>query len=387
VNPHDVMYFDTDPDGGTQRSEIFPIFPAPDAEPYTDELAVELPASFDDDLSDQPEGVQAYAHLCDVTYGEVRRDRTDLWLRHVNYYVNCIRDLDRHLGTVLDALEASGQAENTIVVYTSDHGELAGAHGLRQKGGVVYRETVNVPFIVAHPDGPKGVETDAVGSHLDIAPTMLAMAGLGEQERRERYPDLHGEDLSDVIDRPEGDGPRGSPSAPGKGVLYTYDMLSSIDIDWLARVAQATLDTGDAELAHADAEDEAEKGRLRNALDTMRGILQPDFSLRHNLRGVFDGRYKLVRYFALDGYNTPQDVGELREKNNLALYDLEADPEERDNLANADRPGYDEELLARLNAKLNELIRTEIGKDKALVKRPMLKILGSTISEKLRTRF
>jgi arylsulfatase A-like enzyme len=387
VNPHDVMYFDTDPDGGTQRSEIFPIFPAPDAEPYTDELAVELPASFDDDLAAQPEGVQAYAHLCDVTYGEVPKDRTDLWLRHVNYYVNCIRDVDRHLGTVLDALEASGQAENTIVVYTSDHGELAGAHGLRQKGGVAYKETVNVPFVVAHPDGPKGVETDAVGSHLDLAPTMLALAGLGEQERRERYPDLHGEDLSSLILDPQSNAPRGSPSAPGKGALYTYDMLSTIDIDWLARVAQATLDMGDAEVEQADEENEADRGPVRKALETMHGVLQPDFSLRHNLRGVFDGRYKLVRYFALDGYNTPADIAELRENNNVALYDLQTDPQERDNLANADHPHYDEQLLASLNAKLNALVRTEIGTDKALVKRPMLTIIGSTISEKLRARF
>ena len=384
VNPHDIMFFDTDPDGDTQRSQIFPIFPAPDAEPYTDGLAVELPASFDADLSAEPEGVQAYAHLCDVTYGEVPKDRTDLWLRHVNYYVNCIRDVDRHLGTVLDALEASGQTENTIVVYTSDHGEMAGAHGLRQKGGVVYRETVNVPLIVAHPDGPNGVETDAVGSHLDFAPTMLAMAGLSEAERRERCPDLHGGDLSGVIFEPESAGHRGSPTSPGKGALYTYDMLSSIDIDWMARVAAATVDMGEAEVGGGDEDDE---GRVRAALETMSGVLHPDFELQHNLRGVFDGRYKLVRYFALDGYNVPQDVEALLENNNVALYDLQIDPEERDNLANPDHPRYDEELLATLNAKLNALIRTEIGTDKALVKRPLLTILGSTIRAKLRARF
>lgn len=387
VNPHDIMYFDTDPEGGTQRSEIFPIFPAPDAEPYTDELAVELPASFDDDLSAQPEGVQAYAHLCDVTYGEIPRDRTDLWLRHVNYYVNCIRDLDRHLGTVLDALEASGQAEDTIVVYTSDHGELAGAHGLRQKGGVAYRETVNVPFVIVHPDGAEGVETDALGSHLDIAPTVLAIAGVTEGERQARYPALNGEDLSGLIALPEGDGPRGSPAAPGKGVLYTYDMLSTVDIDWLARVAQETIDMGEEGPVGGDAEDEHEGGLVRKALQTMEGVLRPDFSKRHNLRGIFDGRYKLVRYFALDGYNIPEDVEELRQKNDLALYDLQTDPEERDNLASPDHPRYDEDLLAAQNAKLNALIRAEIGTDKALVKRPLLTVIGSTIGEKLRARF
>ena len=189
VNPHDVMFFDAE--GGPRGSTLFPLFPAPDAKPYTDQLAVELPATFDDDLAGEPEGVQDYAHLCDVSYGELPKERTDLWLRHVNYYVNCIRDLDRHLGTVLDALEESGEAENTIVIFTSDHGEMAGAHGLRQKGGVLYRESVNVPMIVSHPVGPKGAATEAVGSHLDLAPTLLSIAGLSEGERNERYPDLH----------------------------------------------------------------------------------------------------------------------------------------------------------------------------------------------------
>ena len=122
---------------------------------------------------------------------------------------------------------------------------MAGAHGLRQKGGVLYRESVNVPMIVLHPEGPKGATTEAVGSHLDLAPTLLSIAGLSEGERNERYPDLRGEDLSGVIASPEQDGPRGSPSTPGKGSLYTYDMLSTIDIDWLAEVASHTIDLGE----------------------------------------------------------------------------------------------------------------------------------------------
>ena len=100
-------------------------------------------------------------------------------------------------------------------------------------------------MIVSHPEGPKGATTEAVGSHLDLAPTLLSIAGLSEGERNERYPDLHGEDLSGVIATPERDGPRGSPSTPGKGSLYTYDMLSTIDIDWLAEVASQTIDLGE----------------------------------------------------------------------------------------------------------------------------------------------
>ena len=104
----------------------------------------------------------------------------------------------------------------------------------------------------------------------------------------------------------------------------------------------------------------------------IRGLHQPDFDQRRNIRGIFDGRYKLVRYFSLDDYNQPKDVEELRERNDIALYDLVEDPSERENIANPDHPGYDESLLAEMNERLNALIRDEIGRDRALVKRCLL---------------
>jgi hypothetical protein len=59
-------------------------------------------------------------------------------------------------------------------------------------------------------------------------------------------------------------------------------------------------------------------------------------------------------------------VEELLANNDVALYDLRIDPEEMNNLADPDNPNYNEELLATMNAKLNDLIATEIGEDKAL---------------------
>ncbi len=115
-----------------------------------------------------------------------------MWHNHVNYYLNCHLDVDRHVGAVLDALEASGQADDTIIVFTSDHGEMGGAHHLRQKGSVAFRETVNVPLVIVDPRHPGGGRTDAVGSHLDLVPTVLAYAGLPEAERQQRYPLLKG---------------------------------------------------------------------------------------------------------------------------------------------------------------------------------------------------
>ena len=68
-----------------------------------------------------------YRAFCDMAFGRVPDDEA-AWQAYQDYYFNCIRDADRHLVTVLDALQASGQAERTVVVFTADHGEMAGDH-------------------------------------------------------------------------------------------------------------------------------------------------------------------------------------------------------------------------------------------------------------------
>jgi arylsulfatase len=87
-------------------------------------------------------------------------------------------------------------------------------------------------------------------------------------------------------------------------------------------------------------------------------------------RTLFDGRYKLVRYFGFQNYNTPATVADLLENNQVGLYDLANDPDEMNNLANPDNPDYDEALLAMATAKLNALVEAEIGEDKPPFERP-----------------
>jgi hypothetical protein len=96
------------------------------------------------------------------------------------------------------------------------------------------------------------------------------------------------------------------------------------------------------------------------------GLEKPNLDNRELFRGVFDGRYKLVRYFGLAHYNQPGSLEELLKDNDVALYDLKEDPEEMNNLADPDGPLYDEALLAAMNEKLNALIEAEIGQDKPL---------------------
>jgi arylsulfatase len=238
---------------------------------------------------------------------------------------------------------------------------MATAHGLRQKGGVAFKEIINVPFIVVHPNGPGDATTEAVGSHLDITPTLLSYAGVSVEERKRRYPQVVGHDLSGVIADPASDGPRGSSQNPGSGALMTYDMISTMDIDWLLRNAVKVFDQA-AEAAGAELE--------RDVAKLAREVEKPDASRWNMYRAVFDGRFKLVRYFGFDNYNNPETVDQLFENNQVALYDLRNDPDEMNNLANPDNPDYDEGLLAEMNAKLNTLIEAEIGEDKLPFERP-----------------
>jgi arylsulfatase len=272
-------------------------------------------------------------------------------------------DVDRHIGSVLDALEESGQAENTIIVFTADHGEMGSAHHLRQKGSVAFKETMNVPLVIVDPRHPGGIRAEAVSSHLDLVPTVLGLAGLSEQEQEKKYPFLKGHDLSSAVAEPGADGPRGSSKRPGKGALYTYDMIATVDAEWLQRNAPLVMDVAAAEAG-------LEFHRGKEFLAMLDEIGSPDLEKREVFRGIFDGRYKLVRYFGLGHYHLPQSVEELLANNDVALYDLRSDPEEMNNLAKQDNADYDEDLLARMNAKLNALIEAEIGEDGAIIQFP-----------------
>lgn len=279
-------------------------------------------------------------------------------------------------GAVLDALEASGQADNTIVIFTADHGEQGGAHHLRQKGSVAFQESVNVPLVIADPRHPVANRSDAVGSHLDLVPTILAFAGLSDDEQRKRYPLLKGHDLSGVVRDPASVGPRGSSATPGKGSLMTYDMIATVDAEWFTRNATKVFDAAAA----------AAGEEFHHGMDAFKVLVNeigvPDLEKREMFRGVFDGRHKLVRYFGMGNYNLPTSVQQLLADNDVALYDLQSDPEEMDNLANPAHPRYDEALLSAMNEKLNALIVEEIGDDKAMFTPPELvshaRVTGST---------
>ncbi len=133
--------------------------------------------------------------------------------------------IDVMIGEVLATLGALGLERETIVVFTSDHGDFMGDHGLLFKGPLHYRSLIRMPFIWCDPHSPSGTRCRQLASAIDLAPTVLARAGL------ERHHGLQGVDLGRVIRDPnertresvliEEEGHRELPGATGPSRVRT----------------------------------------------------------------------------------------------------------------------------------------------------------------------
>ena len=97
--------------------------------------------------------------------------------RHIAEYYGMISDMDEKIGEILDALARNGLADNTIVVYTADHGLSVGQHGLLGKQNL-YEHSVRVPLLLRGPDVPQGKRVDALTHTYDLYPTLCQMTGL-----------------------------------------------------------------------------------------------------------------------------------------------------------------------------------------------------------------
>lgn len=329
VNPHDVMSYDY---GGRRTVQPPPnlakamvVRPPADVPIYSKRWDLDVPTTVADDLSGAAPAVREYATAMETMFGPVTDDQS--WRLGLNFYLNCTRDVDRSIDVVLDALIASGQADSTVVIFTSDHGEMAGSHGLRQKGNLVYDENFHVPLVICHPDLAGGGRTDALGSAIDLAPTLLDIAGLDESTVAERFPALHGRSLLPAL----------AGQTVREGVLTAVEIVTTLDNGFWRS------------LGTPDGPERVQAGSLR-----------PDWTKRGFLRGYTDHRYTFGRYFSPLEPNRPRTIDRLLADNDVVLYDRETDPGERINLA-ADPAQRD--LVFDLAGKLESLIDAEIGPD------------------------
>lgn len=204
VNPHDVLGYPTSyADGGYGPQDLV-------------DIGVRLPATADEDLREKP-AVQALSKLGMDTYlGPLEDERAEL--DYVNFYARLHSVVDEKIRRLLAALGSPEDPESlrsrTVIVRTSDHGELGLSHGgLRQKIFNAYEETIRVPLVISCPAMfPEPAESDALVSLVDVLPTMLGLAGAAEPDQPGH---LDGCDLGPLLRRES--------QSVRDAVLFTYD--------------------------------------------------------------------------------------------------------------------------------------------------------------------
>jgi arylsulfatase A-like enzyme len=134
---------------------------------------VKAPASGLENLAGKPAEQQAYV---DEDQGKLTRDFTAQdWLRYRSRYGELVEAADRSLGTVLAAVK---DWDNTAIVYTSDHGDAIGEHGLPFKGPFMYEPLIRIPLVISAPWKWKAGVRDEMTTQADLAPMLAGLAGV-----------------------------------------------------------------------------------------------------------------------------------------------------------------------------------------------------------------
>jgi arylsulfatase A-like enzyme len=246
--------------------------------------------------------------------------------------------VDAHIDAVLEALEQSGQADNTIVLFLADHGEYGAAHGMMiEKWYTAYQEALHVPVVVRFPKvavtsdcHSEPAQLDILSSHIDILPTILGFAGVGaaeraaiaEELRRTRpVPPLPGVDLSGIIEKALTDDRAAVPVIEPDGEVREGVLFITDD-----EITAPLPPSDSVQSRHSDEEfalyrqvvDAVREGRGKGPVALAPGaVRQPN-----HVRAVRTRDWKLARYFDPSG-ETPQE---------WEMYDLRNDPNEAVNL-------------------------------------------------------
>jgi len=293
VNPHDVMwfpidqpgYYDSHPEEVTRVRKVLEAAAWKDDDPlpvYTDgyeECVESLPENFHDDLHTKPEAHRQWRwDQQHGMWGYIDPADVHSWRRHLDYYVQLHRLADESLGTVLGALEEIDAWDETVVIFTSDHGDMCGSHGLRSKGPFVYDEIMRVPLYVRAPGlTMPGTTTEALANHIDLAAAICSLAGVdlerGPHSLQGR-PTVQGVDLSPVFAEPR--------SSVRDHVLFAQDSAQTDNLN----------------------------------------------KVRYALRGFFDGHTKYARYYGVGGGKP--STGLWGRDPGRKLYDVDADFDDQD---------------------------------------------------------
>lgn len=342
-----------------------------------------LPPTFNESLSDKPRCQYDYSLKFGLAIAaqqehdmpgiptpypfQLQGDDAAAWSLGFNqFYYYCQYLAELQLRKILQALDNSGLTENTIVVFLSDHGDMAGAHGgMIQKFHSAYEEMIRVPMVISSPLVNKNPyemrEILQPTSSIDVAPTLLALAGYQEMAVRRKMEALYDKSVvrpfaganleAHLKGRRYGDIP-GPDGRPRTGVFYmTNDMVTepgdSISTD---PKRQEQYD-----LFLKKVEEERAKGYPLASGP----VRQPN-----NVRALCTGDWKIVRYV------DPRD--DKPEPDEWELYCLKSDPIEQINLVDF-RTGEVREdvtvpgLTRRQLITKNEQLRKELARQEAFI--------------------
>ena len=322
VNPHDIMWFPMDQPWYQQqnpehaksvrhrhstrdwgRAEVLPAFDFP-----YDEWFTELPANFDADLHTKPDVHRRFGEAANKSCGYLAKSDTKMWLRQLDYYVKLHQLSDQAIGHILAAIDDTDGWDNTVIIYTADHGDQCGSHGLRSKGPWNYEETMHIPLYIYAPGiTTPGSKTNAMLSHVDLARTVADLGGVPA----ETVADWPGRSLGHLLANPEAEG--------RSEVLFAQDWAWYDDL----------------------------------------------VNTRYASRGFFDGRYKYCRYYGVGGSSTTRGTPITSPKlygaaasfdmQEHEYYDLQEDPHELVNLA------MDHSRRAEVRSQYDRLLELELA--------------------------
>jgi len=144
-----------------------------------DQTLPPLPVNFELQ-ENEPEAISIYQNQGKHSFmGEARKKYTEPdWRKHRYLYSRLTETADTQMGRIIDALEESGQMENTVIIFSSDHGEIDGAHKLEHKD-LFYEECCRVPLIISPAAVPGMIDNEHIISNgLDIIKTIIDYAGI-----------------------------------------------------------------------------------------------------------------------------------------------------------------------------------------------------------------
>jgi arylsulfatase A-like enzyme len=305
-----------------------------------------------EDLSTKPRCQQSIVDL----WGMIAAPQP--WIEtHLKFYYQVQATVDEQITRVLDALKASGEYENTIVIFSSDHGDMQGAHGgFHEKWHNAYEESLRVPFIVSSPLLPGAArELDIPTNHADLIPTLLGLTGIDKDAALARlradHTDAHplaGRDLSEAVRAAE-------PQARSEPVLFTTD----------------------DEISEGSAKGASPVAGIAHRLHKFATVEQPNHIETVVAEVDVNGEQHLVKFSRYHDnqqfWTVPGERDErLRGRKTLTvtepeadefeLYDLTLDPLEERNLAH---PSHADDGTRRLQQKMLDLLVDQLA-DKRL---------------------